>query len=286
MKSAAFDYVKPASVAEAIALKRDHGSGARFLAGGQSLLPAMNMRLDKPDILIDLNALAELGGVQEVGDTIHIGALTRTAEMGRSDIVARRLPLLARCVEHIAHPAIRTMGTFGGSLALADPAAEWPAACLALDASMVVSGPGGERTVPAQDFFQGLYTTALGEDELLVRIEIPVQPEGARSVVLELARRRGDFAIAGIAAQAVPSGKNRLSDVRISFFGIAERPIRLAAVEAAIADAGQDGIEAARAVLETEVEFTADLYHAPATKRHLAGVLLARAVAALLNDEA
>ena len=286
MKSAAFDYAKPATVAEALALKRDHGGGARFLAGGQSLLPAMNMRLDKPGILIDLNALAELNGIGDAGDTIRIGALTRTAELGRSEIIAQRLPLLARCVEHIAHPAIRSMGTFGGSLALADPAAEWPAACLALDAAMVVAGPSGERTIPARDFFRGLYATALNEDELLVRIDLPAQPENARSVVLELARRRGDFAIAGIAAQAVPATDGRLSDVRIAFFGISEHPVRLADVEQAIESGGTDGVDAARAALEAGVEFTSDLYHAAATKRHLAGVLLGRAVAELLNDEA
>lgn len=286
MKSAAFDYAKPASVAEALALKRDHGGSARFLAGGQSLLPAMNMRLDKPDLLIDLNALAELDGIGDAGGTIRIGALTRTAELGRSEVIARRLPLLARCVEHIAHPAIRSMGTFGGSLALADPAAEWPAACLAFDASMIVAGSQGERTIPARDFFRGLYTTALEEDELLVRIDLPAQAENARSVVLELARRRGDFAIAGVAAQAAPTNDGRLSDVRIAFFGIAEHPIRLADVEQVIENDGSGGIDAARAALEAGVEFTSDLYHAAATKRHLAGVLLGRAVAELLNDEA
>lgn len=286
MKSAAFDYAKPASVAEALALKRDHGGDARFLAGGQSLLPAMNMRLDRPGILIDLNALTDLGGIEDAGGTIRIGALTRTAEIGRSELIARRLPLLKRCVEHIAHPAIRSMGTFGGSLALADPAAEWPAACLALDASMVVAGSSGERTIAARDFFLGLYATTLGEDELLIRIDLPAQVENARSVVHELSRRRGDFAIAGIAAQAVPESDGRLSDVRAAFFGIAERPVRLAEVEQAIEGDGKDGLDAARAALEAGVEFTSDLYHAAATKRHLAGVLLGRAVAELLNVDA
>jgi carbon-monoxide dehydrogenase medium subunit len=284
MKAAAFDYAKPASVEEAIALKREHGAGARFLAGGQSLLPAMNMRVDRPGILIDLNAIASLCGIEDAGNTIRVGALTRTAELGRSDLIARRLPLLERCVEHIAHPAIRTMGTFGGSLVLADPAAEWPAACLALDASFVVVGPAGERTISVHEFFRGLYANTLAEDELLVRVDLPIQAEGARSVALELARRRGDFAIAGIVAQAVPAGGSSLADVRIAFFGIADRPVRLAAVEQAIAQDGIGGVEAARAALEAGIEFTGDLYHAPATKRHLAGVLLGRAVDALLQD--
>lgn len=286
MKAAAFDYAKPATVSEALALKREHGEAARFLAGGQSLLPAMNMRIDRPGILIDLNAITSLAGIEDAGDTIRIGALTRTAALGRSGVIAQRLPLLDRCIEHIAHPAIRSMGTFGGSLVFADPAAEWPAACLALDASLVVAGPAGERTIPARDFFQGLYTTALAEDELLVRVDLPAQPGDSRPVVLELVRRRGDFAIVGVAAQAAPAGDGTLSDVKIAFFGIADRPVRLTDVEQAIAQGGREGLDAARAALEAGVEFTGDLYHAPATKRHLAGVLLGRAVDALLHGKA
>ncbi len=285
MKAAAFDYARPESVAEAIAQKCEHGAVARFLAGGQSLLPAMNMRIDRPKILIDLNVIGDLGGIEDAGDTIRIGALTRTADIGRSALIARRLPLLAQCVEHIAHPAIRSMGTFGGSVVLADPAAEWPAACLALDASLVIVGPAGERTIAVQDFFQGFYTTTLSEDELLIRVDLPVQPEGAQSVALELARRRGDFAIAGIVAQAVPSAKHMLSDVRIAFFGIADRPVRLADIEQVIAQLGLDGIEAACGMLDDGVDFVGDLYHAPRTKQHLTGVLLGRAVGQLLEDE-
>lgn len=285
MKAAEFDYATPATVSEAIALKCEHGDGARFLAGGRSLLSAINMRIETPGILIDLNGIAGLGGIDDAGDTVRIGALARTAEIGRSELIARRLPLLARCVEHIAHPAIRSMGTFGGSLVFADPAAEWPAACLALDASMVVAGPSGERTIPVQDFFQDLYTTALAEDELLVRVELPVQSEAARSVAVELVRRRGDFAIAGVVAQAVPADGGSLSDVRIAFFGIAERPIRLPAVEHAIAQGGMDAIETAREILEAEVEFNGDIYHAPTTKRHLTGVLLGRALEKIVRNE-
>jgi carbon-monoxide dehydrogenase medium subunit len=283
MKAATFDYARPASVDEAIALKRAHGDGARFLAGGQSLIPTVNMRVERPDLLIDLNALGELGGIEEAGDVIRIGALTRTADIGRSSLIARRLPLLARCIEYIAHPAIRTRGTFGGSLAFADPAAEWPAACLVLDASMIAAGPDGERTIAASDFFLGDYTTALRDDELLVRIDIPAQSAGARSAALEVSRRRGDFAVAGVLAQAEGGSNGALSDVRIAFFGIADRPIRLAAVERAIAQDGVAGVAPACDVLGSEVAFTSDLYHAAATKRHLAGVLLARAVEELVQ---
>jgi carbon-monoxide dehydrogenase medium subunit len=285
MKAADFDYARPASVEEAIALKREQGDGARFLAGGQSLIPTMNMRVERPELLIDVNSLDELAGIAESGDVIRIGALARTAEIGESSLITRRLPLLARCVEHIAHPAIRTRGTFGGSLAFADPAAEWPAACLALDASIIAAGPAGERVIAASDFFLGDYTTALRDDELLVRVDIQAQREGARSVALEQSRRRGDFAVAGVLAQAEQGTDDTLSDVRIAFFGIADRPIRLATVEQAIALGGSDGVAPACDALGSEVEFTSDLYHAPATKRHLAGVLLGRAVEQLVQAE-
>lgn len=285
MKAAPFDYAKPATLAEALSLKSAGGGDARFLAGGQSLLPAMNMRVDRPALLIDLNGLTELDGIAEDGDGLVIGALTRTRSVGASPLVAVRAPLLARCLEHVAHPAVRTMGTFGGSVALADPAGEWPAACLALDAVMVAAGPGGEREIPAAQFFRGDYETALAEDELLARVRIPGAPSGARACVQELARRRGDFAIAGVMAQAVPGAEGALAEPRMSFFGISDRPVRLPEVERALAEGGRDGVAAARDALEAGCTFTGDLYHAPATKQHLAGVLLGRAVAAIFDDQ-
>ncbi len=279
MKAAAFDYAKPSTVDEAIKLKARHGDGARFLAGGQSLLPALNLRLDKPDLLIDINGLSDLSGIAIAGDRLRIGALTRHAQIGRSDAVASAAPLLSRCVEHIAHPAIRTMGTFGGSLALADPAAEWPAACLALDARLVAIGPEGERMIEARDYFQGLYATALMTDELLLRIEIPISPPGARGVALELTRRRGDFAIVGLLAQAVPASGGTLTDVRTSFLGVSDRPLRLPALEKALS--GRPDIEAARAAIDVGLKPTADLTTSAAAKLHLAKVLVQRAITQL-----
>jgi carbon-monoxide dehydrogenase medium subunit len=279
VKAAAFDYAKPSTVDEAIKLKARHGDGARFLAGGQSLLPALNLRLDKPDLLIDINGLSDLSGIAIAGDRLRIGALTRHAQIGRSDAVASAAPLLSRCVEHIAHPAIRTMGTFGGSLALADPAAEWPAACLALDARLVAIGPEGERMIEARDYFQGLYATALMTDELLLRIEIPISPPGARGVALELTRRRGDFAIVGLLAQAVPASGGTLTDVRTSFLGVSDRPLRLPALEKALS--GRPDIEAARAAIDVGLKPTADLTTSAAAKLHLAKVLVQRAITQL-----
>jgi carbon-monoxide dehydrogenase medium subunit len=284
LKAAPFEYAKPANLPDAISLKQTGGASARFLAGGQSLLAMMNMRVDRPTLLIDLNGLTELAGIRLDGDTVVIGALTRTADIGASDIVARHLPLLARCVEHIAHPAIRSQGTIGGSLALADPAAEWPAACLALDATMVAAGRAGERAIAAQDFFHGDYTTALADDELLVRIEVPAQANGIRAVALELTRRRGDFAIAGVLAQGMPGDDGSLDDPRVACFGIADRPVRLAAVEACLAARGRNGIEEAKHALAAGCSFVGDLYHTAETKQYLTGVLLTRAIDQLLSE--
>ena len=281
MKAAAFDYAKPTTIAEAVELKSRHGDGARFLAGGQSLMPVLNFRLNRPDLLIDIGGLSQLRSIAVSGDRLRIGALARHAEIGRSEIVAKTAPLLSRCVEHIAHPAIRTVGTFGGSVALADPAAEWPAACLALDAAILTVGPGGERSIAARDFFLGHYVTALMTDELLVGVEFPIAPPGARVAALELTRRRGDFAIVGLLAQAVCDDAAGLSDVRAAFFGVSDRPLRLKTIEAALG--GQLDLAAAKAALDLGLQAQPDLYHTSATKLHLAKVLLERAVAQLTS---
>jgi carbon-monoxide dehydrogenase medium subunit len=277
MKAAGFRFLRARCVAEALALKAEHGEDARFIAGGQSLVPALNLRLLEPRALIDIAGLPDLAGTRLEGDTLVIGALTRHAALGRDKLVAQYAPLLLEALPYVAHAAIRNRGTFGGSIALADPAAEWPACCLALDATMVFTGPAtqGERRVPAADFFRGLYSTALGADDLLLRVEVPRQRPGARSVALELARRHGDFAIVGIAATAADA---TLGTPRLAFFGVADRPLRFAAVEHALAT---QGTEAAVAALAQRLDPPADLYHSAATKRHLAGVLLQRAVGRL-----
>ena len=280
MKAAPFRYAKASSVGEALALKAE-SDGTRFLAGGQSLLPVLNMRLDEPDLLIDINGLVELDGITQDGDTIRIGALTRTKTIGESELVASQLPLLRQCVAHIAHPAIRTMATFGGSVALADPAAEWPACCVALDARIVAQGPNGERAIPAMDFFRGLYTTALAADELIVRIDFPAQPTDVKPVALELCRRRGDYAIVGVLAQAQIGNPGCLEDARVVFFGVADRPVRLREIEEALN--GNPSPEQALSAIEADLAPSGDLYHTPATKKHLAKVLFKRAVEQILH---
>lgn len=267
MKAPLFGYVKPRSVAEALDLKAEHGAEARFLAGGQSLLPILNFRLDHPRLLIDINGLDELAGVREEGAAVRVGALVRHKAIATDPVVVQSLPLLPRTVEHIAHAAIRSRGTFGGSVALGDPAAEWPACCLALDAVIVARSRSGERRIAADAFFQGAYRTALAEDELLVAVEIPAAA-GARVAALELARRRGDYATAGIVADAGRGG------VRAAFFGVADRPVRLPAVDAALArgDVGE-----AQTALAAGVEALPDPHTSAAAKIHLAKVLVARA---------
>jgi aerobic carbon-monoxide dehydrogenase medium subunit len=271
VKSSPFRLLRPSTIDEALSLKVEYGEDAMFLAGGQSLLPMLNMRLARPEVLIDINGLSELSGISDHGDSIRIGALTRTSHVGRSDLVATSLPLLRECVPHIAHEAIRNLGTFGGSVALADQAAEWPAACLALGASIVLRSIEGKRSVPVSDYFRGLYSTARRPDELLVHIDLPYAPEGAKTTVLEFCRRRGDFAIVGLVAQSAPDRR----DVRLVYFGIGDRPIRLQAAEDALAK----GEAAARLaeIVDAELKPDGDLYHDASTKIHLAKVLLRQA---------
>ena len=274
MKAAGFRFLRASSVADAVALKADYGGDARFIAGGQSLVPALNLRLLEPRALIDLAGLRDLSGITLANGRLVIGALTRHAQLGDHPLVAAHAPLLLRALPYVAHAAIRNRGTFNGSIALADPAAEWPACCTALDAEMIFTGPQitGEKRLAAADFFRGLYATALGPDDLLLRVEIPIQQPGARCVALELARRHGDFAIVGLVGACLD--KN-LSDLRLAFFGVADRPLRLPNVEKLLM-AGET--ETAIEELKRGLDPPSDLYHSSSTKRYLAGVLLRRAM--------
>src|SRR5258708_26525654 len=244
MKAPRFAYARPASVAEALALLAEHKDEARVLAGGQSLVPMLNFRVAALKVLVDINRIAGLSGIKVAKNHIRIGALTRHAELERSADVARHLPLIASAMPHIAHPAIRNRGTFGGSCALADPAAELPACALALGATFVVAGRKGERRVIAQDFFRGLYATALKAGELLVAAEFPLPEPGYASAFGELARRHGDYAMVGVAAHGSTQGQ-KFSDGRVALFGGGGRPVRAArfarALEGRPAAAGTRG---------------------------------------------
>jgi len=277
MKAPRFAYARPASVAEALALLAEHKGDARVLAGGQSLVPMMNFRLAAPKVLVDINRIAALTGIKVTRNHVRIGALTRQIELERSADIARHLPLIAAAMPHIAHPAIRNRGTFGGSCALADPAAELPACAIALGAIFVVAGKRGERRIGAEDFFKGLYATALKAGELLVAAEFPLPKPGYASAFGELARRHGDYAMVGVAAHGSTQGQ-KFSDMRVVFFGVEDRPGRTARLERALdgQPATQMTVESAIAELDADLSPRADLHGSAATKLHLAKVLAAR----------
>ncbi|MBI4367327.1 MAG: FAD binding domain-containing protein, partial [Deltaproteobacteria bacterium] len=242
MKPAPFAYKKPRSLDEAIALLGEH-QDARLLAGGQSLIATLNMRLSAPSLLIDINGLGGLDGIAEKAGTLEIGALVRHAQAERSDAVARHAPLIARALPHIGHPAIRNRGTLGGSIAFADPAAELPACLLALDGEVDATGPKGKRTIKAADFFKSLFETALGPQDLLTAIRVPAATPQTRIGFAELARRHGDYAVVGLAASARADGKG-LADVRLSFFGVGATPARARKSEVALTNGDVDAAKA------------------------------------------
>ncbi len=284
MKAPAFAYAKPRSLKEAFTLLERHGERARLLAGGQSLIASLNMRLAAPEILIDLNGLPGLDAIELRGGQLMIGALARHRAIERSALVARHAPLLAQAAPHIAHVAIRNAGTFGGSLAMADPAAEWPACCVALEATLVAASAKGERRIPAAQFFKSLYTTALAPNEILTAVEVPVAGKDSRSAFLELVRRRGDYAIVGVAALAERS-RDALSRLRLVFLGVGDAPVPARKAMAALEGqhASPETIAAAQAALEHDLAPLADLYQSAAAKLHLSRVLLGRAVTALAD---
>ena len=277
MKAPRFAYARPASIAEALALLQEHGDDARVLAGGQSLVPMMNFRVAAPKVLVDINRIGSLTGIKVTKSFVRIGALARHVELERSADVARHLPLVAAAMPYVAHPAIRNRGTFGGSCALGDPAAELPACAIALGATFIVAGMKGERRIPAQDFFKGLYATALKAGELLVAAEFPLPKPGYASAFGELARRHGDYAIVGVAAHGSTQGK-KFSDMRVVFFGVADRPQRAGQLERALDSqpATAKAIAAALAGLDADLSPRADVHGTAATKLHLAKVLAGR----------
>jgi len=262
VKAPAFAYAKPKSLDEALDLLER--PGARILAGGQSLIPSLNMRLSAPELLVDINGLSALRGISLEQGVVRIGALTTHSEIEADERIRKHVPLLADAVVHVAHPAIRNRGTLGGSLALADPAAEYPACVLALKASIFVAGKKGERMVPAGEFFRGLFETAVGPGEIVTAVEFKAIGKDERSAFLELTRRHGDYAIVGLAA-------HKARESRFVFFGVGSTPFFAKQASQAAT------LEDAKAKLKGELEPAADLYHTSKTKLHLAGVLLERA---------
>ncbi len=277
MKAPAFAYARPRSLEQAFGLLEKHGDGARVLAGGQSLVAMLNLRLAAPEILVDITRIDGLSGFSVSDGKLRIGALTRHREIAPSAEVAKHCPLLAQAAPHIAHVAIRNSGTLGGSLALADPAAEWPACCLALDATLRLVSSKGERRVAAREFFKGLYATALRPAELIAGVEIALLPRH-RSAFLELSRRRGDYAIVGVAAIARHEA-GRLHDVRLAYLGGGDVP-KLARNAMQAAEGKAPAADLA-AELGRDLAPLPDLENKAATKLHLANVLTRRALGAL-----
>jgi carbon-monoxide dehydrogenase medium subunit len=277
MKAPAFAYARPRHLAEVLTLLEKHGDEARLLAGGQTLMATLNMRLSEPALLIDMQSVQELKGLSVAGNHLRIGAMVTHSEIEASALVARHAPLLSLAAPHIAHRAIRNLGTFGGSIAYGDPAAEWPACLLALDGTVIARSPQGERRMAAQDFFTGLYTTELAANELIVACEIPVVSPTQRFAFDELARRHGDYAVVGLAA-ACQSKDGVLDQVRLAWIGVGNMPLRSTATEQLLQ--GQRLSEAllarAQEALRAELHAEADLTHSAAAKQHLAGVMLKR----------
>lgn len=280
MKPAPFSYVRAESLDQVFDLLEEHGDDARILAGGQSLMATLNMRLSAPEVLIDINHIDGLDSISTDGTTLHIGALARHSHVLSSPEVQELAPLIAKAMPHVAHQAIRNRGTFGGSVAFADPAAEMPAMSRAVGATLILQGRNGRREVAANDFYHGLFETDMQPGEILIGADIPVIADGERTAFMELARRHGDYAIVGVGVQGRLDGDS-FADMRLAFLGAGDRPIL--ATTAADALNGQPNneatIKAAQEALDADLDPMSDLNGPPEMKMHLARVLTKRALA-------
>jgi len=277
LKPAPFAYTRARTLKEAIALIGKHRGDARLLAGGQSLIASLNMRLSAPDLLIDINGIKGLDRIAKKGKFVEIGALARHTAVERSKLIAQYAPLIARAMPHIGHPAIRNRGTFGGSIAFADPAAELPACLVALNGEIEIAGARGKRKVKADAFFKGLFETALKPREVLTAVRVPAADKATRVGFAELARRHGDYAMVGLAASARATAKG-LTDVRLAFFGVGDKPVRAPKAENALTRGDVDG-----AVAALDLDPPDDVQATGAVKKHLAGVLLRRVAKQLME---
>jgi carbon-monoxide dehydrogenase medium subunit len=283
MKAPDVHYECPETMAEALALIADDDQLCQPLAGGQSLLPMMNLRMAQPDVLVDLNRLSELDFIVQSEGQIHIGAMVRYRTLMQSPLVREHLPLLSMALPHIAHHAIRNRGTIGGSIALADPAAEMPALLKALNGTVVVVSKSGQREIPADAFFLGVYETALDQGELVHSLKFPAVSNDQRFGFYELARRHGDYAMAGVAISA--AAVNPCSELRIVFFGVADLPLRLAGVEAALegrAITDEEAIHKSQQLLTAD-QMLSDAVISAETRLQLARVALKRALVSMAD---
>jgi carbon-monoxide dehydrogenase medium subunit len=278
-----FEYYAPRSLEEALALLEKYGDDAKVLAGGQSLLAAMKLRLAAPKVLVDLNRIDELRGVRDDGDRLSIGAMTRYADIKDAELVRRTCPLLPQTLAVVADAQIRNRGTIGGSIAHADPAGDLPAAALALDADLHAVSRRGERWIKATDFFVTTYTTTLATDEILTAVRVPAL-NGRRSVYLKAARRPSDFAMVGVAAVASVATDGTCADIALAITGVADRPYRAQAVEHGLRGKRPDaaGLAAAAASATEGIDVAADVHASSAYRAQLTRVYVERALNAVL----
>src|ERR1041385_475526 len=278
VKPAAFQYLAPRSVAEAVAFLSEHGDEAKVIAGGQSLVPMMAFRLATPPVLIDLNGVAELEHARIDGDVVVLGAMARHAGVQTLEGLARRAPVIAEGVALIGHPAIRNRGTVGGSLAHADPAAEWPGILLALDGEVEATGPGGRRAVAARGLIDTSSTTTLQPDELITEVRLPL-PRGG-SAFVEFAQRHGDFALAGVAAVLRTSNEGTVEDASIALIGVGDTPVRAVQAESLVrgAEPTDEAFDEVARAVESAVDPLSDVHGSSAYRRRLAGALTRRAL--------
>lgn len=283
MKPPVFDYEAPESVEDAVALLKG-SDDAKLLAGGQSLLPILSLRLSHPELLVDLRRITALDEISTSNGSVVVGAMATQHDGESNHLLAEHCPLVPDALRQVAHPQIRSRGTIGGSVAHADPAAELPAVAVALDASIHVAGPSGERAIPASELYTAALTSTIAEDEVLTAIELPVAPQGSGAACVEVARRSGDYAMCGAVAQ-VTVENGSLSDVRLALFGLANTPVRITSVELVLSggEASAEAIGAATPTATEGIELIEDARVSPDYKRHIASVVSRRALEAALE---
>lgn len=286
MKAPKFSYKRGTSLEQVLELVHEHGENGQILAGGQSLMPTLNMRLSSPKVLIDINHLSELQGISLDDQVVRIGALTRHSEVAVSPIIDEHLPLIADAIPHVAHIAIRNRGTFGGSVALADPAAELPACVLALGGTVVLQSVRGVRKILAEDYFLGLYETERKPDELLIEVQIPIQDPEGLSVFVELSQRQGDYAIAGLAFLGRLENE-LIKSAKMVYFGSEVKPTLAKNTMAVLTDApwNDNTRELINQTLETELDPISNLQGSAKMKLHLQKVLTGRVIDLALKKE-
>jgi aerobic carbon-monoxide dehydrogenase medium subunit len=286
MKPAKFDYYDPSTLEEALTLLDTHQGDGKILAGGQSLMPLLNMRLARPNIVIDINRIRELNYIRASDGGIAIGAIARQRALQTEKLIAERMPILQESAYYIAHPQIRSRGTICGSIAHADPAAELPALALALDAEMTLTSAKAARTVAAEDFFQSFFTTSLEANEILTEVRFPAPPKDSAWSVLEISRRHGDFAIAGIVAGlALKPDRQEIARARLVYFGVGPTPIRVKAAEDALIGqaAAEAAVEAAAQSAKQGIDPSNDIHATEEYRRAVAATLTKRALRAALQ---